>query len=465
MQVYNTLSKKIEKFTPVNEDEVKLYCCGPTVYDFVHIGNIRTFIFYDIIRRTLLGSGFKVKQVINLTDVDDKTIKNSKIRGMGLKEFTDKYTEYFFEDIDKVNIKRAEVYPRATENIEEMKAIILGLLEKGYAYTADDGIYYSVSKFKDYGKLSGAKADGGLSRIKNDEYDKENATDFALWKNWTENDGDVYWDKELPKGRPGWHIECSAMSLRYLGETLDIHSGAVDLIFPHHENEIAQSEAYNGKKFVKYWVHPEHLLVNGKKMSKSLYNFFTLRDIEKQEFDPMSFRLMIIDTHYRSKLDFSFESLRKYEKTLEDIDIALKLLEKLEKIGPADTETMDIIKNESNDFEDAIGKDFDTHSALLHFFKIIDLINAKAQKGKISLMEYDNLIETIDTMNGFIGVIKDYVVPKNLFKIAEERKSLRQSGDWKEADKKRNVIKDAGFKIIDLANSDYLIIKDRKYGR
>ena len=465
MQVYNTLTKKVEKFVPIDENEVKLYCCGPTVYDFVHIGNVRTFIFYDIMRRTLLEDGFKVKQVINLTDVDDKTIKNSKLRGMNLDEFTKKYIEYFFEDIDKVNIKRADVYPRATENIEQMKAIVLGLIERGYAYTAEDGIYYSISKFKDYGKLSGAKVGGGVSRIKNDEYDKENATDFALWKNWTDDDGDVYWDDNLPKGRPGWHIECSAMSLRYLGETLDIHSGGVDLIFPHHENEIAQSEAYNDKKFVNYWAHPEHLLVDGKKMAKSLHNFFTLRDLEKRGFDPMSFRLMMLDAHYRSKLDFTFEALKKYEKTLEDIEIALKRLEKLPKTGEMEVKVADSAGSELEEFKTAMNKDFDTHSALLHFFKIINLINEKANKGEINLMEYEEMTAAIQKMNLFVGILKDYTVPEDISKLADERKSLRLNGKWNEADKKRNVIKEAGFKIIDLPNSDYVIIKDRKYGR
>ncbi len=465
MQVYNTLTKKVEKFVPIDENEVKLYCCGPTVYDFVHIGNVRTFIFYDIMRRTLLEDGFKVKQVINLTDVDDKTIKNSKLRGMNLDEFTKKYIEYFFEDIDKVNIKRADVYPRATENIEQMKAIVLGLIERGYAYTAEDGIYYSISKFKDYGKLSGAKVGGGVSRIKNDEYDKENATDFALWKNWTDDDGDVYWDDNLPKGRPGWHIECSAMSLRYLGETLDIHSGGVDLIFPHHENEIAQSEAYNDKKFVNYWAHPEHLLVDGKKMAKSLHNFFTLRDLEKRGFDPMSFRLMMLDAHYRSKLDFTFEALKKYEKTLEDIEIALKRLEKLPKTGEMEVKVVGSAGSELEEFKTAMNKDFDTHSALLHFFKIINLINEKANKGEINLMEYEEMTAAIQKMNLFVGILKDYTVPEDISKLADERKSLRLNGKWNEADKKRNVIKEAGFKIIDLPNSDYVIIKDRKYGR
>ncbi len=465
MKVYNTLSRRVEKFVPIDQKEVKLYCCGPTVYDFAHIGNLRTFIFYDIVRRTLTGDGFKVKQVINLTDVDDKTIKNSRSGGMTLKEFTEKYTEYFFKDIDKVNILPADIYPKATENIDGMGTMILGLMERGYAYPADDGIYYSVSKFKNYGKLSGAKVGSGESRIKNDEYDKENVADFALWKKWTESDGEVYWNNGLPKGRPGWHIECSAMSLRYLGETIDIHSGAVDLIFPHHENEIAQSEAYNEKKFVKYWLHSEHLLVDGKKMAKSLHNFYTLRDLEERGFDPMSFRLMVIDANYRAKLDFTLDALKKYEKTLEDIDISLKAFEALPKTGSVDVRVAETLRSELPAFKEAMNEDFDTHSALTHFFKVMDLINEKAREEKINQRDYEAISDVVQNMNGFLGIIKDYAIPENLHEIAEERKALRVDKKWDLADKKRNVIKEAGFKIIDLLNSDYVIVKDRRYGR
>ena len=331
MRVYNTLNKKVENFKSLKEGLVTIYTCGPTVYNYVHIGNLRTFIFYDIVKRAFKLNDYKVKHVMNITDVDDKTIKGAMESRVSLKEYTELYTKYFMEDLEKLNIDMDTKFTKATDNIDEMQKIIAKLLKEGYAYEAEDGIYFKVSNFKDYGKLSGMHVDGNYSRIKNDEYDKENASDFALWKYWDENDGEVYWEGRLKKGRPGWHIECSAMSMKYLGKTIDIHCGAVDLVFPHHENEIAQSESYSKQKFVDYWVHGEHLLVNGQKMSKSLNNFYTLRDLEKQGFNPLSFRLMVIDSHYRNKLDFNFENLKKYEKMLAKIDLSIKALNKVEK--------------------------------------------------------------------------------------------------------------------------------------
>ncbi|MCL4362347.1 cysteine--tRNA ligase, partial [Candidatus Parvarchaeota archaeon] len=331
MKIYNTLSRNVENFKPLKEGLVTIYTCGPTVYNYVHIGNLRTFIFYDLVKRAFKLNNYKVKHVMNITDVDDKTIRKSMESHVSLKEYTELYTKYFMEDLQKLNIEMDTKFTNATDNIDEMQKIIVKLLKEGYAYEAEDGIYFNVSKFKDYGKLSGMKVNGSYSRIKNDEYDKENASDFALWKYWDENDGKVYWEGIWVKGRPGWHIECSAMSMKYLGKTIDVHCGAVDLIFPHHENEIAQSESYSKQKFVDYWLHGEHLLVNGQKMSKSLGNFYTLRDLEKQGFNPLSFRLMVIDSNYRNKLDFTFENLKKYEKMLAKIDLSVKAFNKTEK--------------------------------------------------------------------------------------------------------------------------------------
>ncbi len=463
MRFYNTLTRKVEEFSSDNE-EVKLYCCGPTVYDFAHVGNLRTFLFFDILRRTLLYNGMKVKQVINITDVDDKTIKNSSAAGMALKAYTERYTDYFFEDLNKINVQKADLYPRATENIAEMEAMVLKLMETGYAYEAEDGVYYRVSKFKNYGKLSGIKPSTEAFRIKKDEYDKDSAPDFALWKRWTRDDGDVYWDGKLPKGRPGWHIECSAMALKYLGETIDIHSGAVDLIFPHHENEIAQSESVTGKKFARYWVHPEHLLVNGEKMSKSLHNFYTLRDLEKLGFDPMSFRLLVLDAHYRSHLDFTVESLKKYEKTLDDIEIAINAFDRLKNVP--EVEDVDRgIRGLLTEFRNAVNDDFNTHAALEKFFRLIGIMNGMITAGKINEAVRKEVTGAIDEMNSVLGIIKAYEVPKDLIKVAEERKLARERNEWADADTKRSVIKSAGFKIIDLSNLGYIIIKDRKYGR
>lgn len=455
MELFNTLSKKKEKFNPINGKTVSMYTCGPTVYNYVHIGNLRTFIFYDILKRAFELEGYTVQHVMNLTDVDDKTIKGSQETGTSLEDYTTVYTNYFMEDLKRLNIKDNIKFPKATENIDEMQSIINELLKKGYAYEADDGIYYDVSKFNDYGKLSGMTVNGKYSRIKNDDYDKENAADFALWKYWTENDGKVYWEGKLKKGRPGWHIECSAMSLKYLGKTIDVHCGAVDLIFPHHENEIAQSEAYTGQKFVNYWVHAEHLLVNGQKMSKSLGNFYTLNDLVQQGFNPLSFRLMVLDSHYRNRLDFTFDSLKKYEKLLKKIDLSIKSLEKTEKYeGNNNNARVQQIQDQVNklleNFKAAVNNDLDTHSALVAFFSLLDLCDSTAEKGSIDNLEYKLLKDAVDKMNGFLGVYVEYEIPKDVEELAEKREEFRKQKNFVEADELRERINGKGYYIADL---------------
>ena len=448
MDVYNTISKKKEKFEPLKTGLVTMYCCGPTVYDFVHIGNFRTFIFYDIARRVLEYNGYKVKQVVNITDVDDKTIKGSRETNSTLKSYTETYTKYFLEDIKKLNIKPAELYPHATDNILEMAKIIKKLVKDGYAYAQEDGIYYSIKKFKDYGKLSGAVIDSEAIKIKKDEYSKENAADFALWKAWSPEDGDVFWEHGLIRGRPGWHIECSAMSMKYLGETIDIHSGAVDLIFPHHENEIAQSEAYTGKKFVRYWLHPEHLLVNGQKMSKSMNNFYTLRDLEGMGFDPLAFRMLVLDADYRSKLDFDLNKLKKYSETLKRATIsfcAIPLLKENEE--NADTSE---ISRLLDGFSESIGNDFDTHSALVSFFGLVELANQRIREKSISVGYRDALEAAFERMDSVLGLLKRRDVPENIKSLIEKRETARKNNQWSEADALRIEIKNKGFEVVDL---------------
>ena len=424
MRVYNTYSKSVEEFRPINPKRVTFYSCGPTVYNFAHIGNLRTFIFYDILRRSLKFEGYGVEHVTNITDVDDKTIRNSIATGTDLKAYTEKYTEYFFDDLEKLNIERADRYPLATDNIGEMQNIIGKLLKKEYAYEAKDGIYYSVAKFADYGRLSGARIGEGQSRIAKDEYDKENASDFALWKYWDANDGKVFWKDDLKKGRPGWHIECSAMSIKYLGETIDLHAGGVDLIFPHHENEIAQSEAYTGRKFVNYWMHCEHLLVNNQKMSKSLGNFYTLRNLEEQGFDPLAFRLMVLDSHYRTKVDFTFDSLKRYSKTLQRIDTSMRALEVLERKKARDEDIIQInglrtkVEELMRKFKDSIENDIDTHTALEAFFSILDLVDFRIDKGEIIGEEYTVLKDAITRMNSILGIETKYEIPQEIIDLA-----------------------------------------------
>ncbi|MEM7825323.1 MAG: cysteine--tRNA ligase, partial [Candidatus Aenigmatarchaeota archaeon] len=331
LKLYNTLTRKKEVFKPIRKNEVRMYTCGPTVYDFAHIGNFRTYVWQDILKRWLLYKGFRVIHVMNITDIDDKTIKGSRSQGISLKEFTEKYTEAFFKDSESLNLLPANFYPRATQHIKEIVELIKILIRKGYAYKSEDGsIYYNISKFKSYGKLSKLKIKElkAGARVKLDSYTKEEAYDFALWKAWDPEDGDVFFETDIGKGRPGWHIECSAMSMKYLGETFDIHTGGVDLIFPHHENEIAQSEAATGKKFVKYWLHAEHLIVEGRKMSKSLGNFYTLRDLIGKGYNPISIRYLLLSTHYKQQLNFTFESLESAKNTVESLfNFLLKLKE------------------------------------------------------------------------------------------------------------------------------------------
>ena len=310
---FNTLTRKKEVFKPLDEGKVKIYTCGPTVYDFAHIGNFRAFLFEDLLKRWLIQRGFKVTHVMNLTDIDDKTIKGSQTQKVPLRQFTEFYVKAFFEDIKALNIQPADVYPKATDHIPEMVALIKTLMAKGIAYKGEDGsIYYAISKFPDYGKLSKikpAELKAG-ARVSQDEYTKEEAQDFAVWKAWTLEDGDVFWETELGKGRPGWHIECTAMSLRYLGETLDIHAGGVDLIFPHHENEIAQSESLTGKLFSRFWLHAEFLMVEGQKMSKSLGNYYTLRDLVAKGHAPEAIRYLLASVPYRKSLNFTMDGLK-----------------------------------------------------------------------------------------------------------------------------------------------------------
>ena len=332
LKLYNTESREQEEIAPIDGRTIRMYTCGPTVYNFAHIGNFRTYVFEDLLRRTLKFFGFPVKQVMNLTDVDDKTIKGALDNGISLEAFTKPYKDAFFEDLKTLNIEPVEYYPAATEYIAEMISIIQGLMESGIAYRGhDDSIYFAIDKFPSYGRLSHLHLDqlrtGASNRVAADEYDKENACDFVLWKAYDPaRDGQIYWESPFGKGRPGWHIECSAMAMKLLGESIDIHVGGVDNMFPHHENEIAQSECYSHRHFVEHWLHAEHLLVDHKKMSKSLGNFYTLRDLLKKGYTGPQVRYMLLQTHYRTQLNFTFAGLDGAVFTLERLaDFVLRL--------------------------------------------------------------------------------------------------------------------------------------------
>ena len=434
LKLYNTLGRKKQVFKPLKKKEVRMYSCGLTVYNYGHIGNYRAFVVSDILRRYLEYKKYKVKKIVNITDVDDKTIKGSQRENKNLKDFTKIYEKSFFEDEKKLNIKPADVYPRATEHIKEMVSLIDKLLKKGFAYKADDGIYFNIKKFKDYGKLSGVKLDklmtGGSERVRGDEYDKENVRDFALWKFYDNEDGQVFFNTKLGKGRPGWHIECSAMSSKYLNQPFDIHTGGVDLIFPHHENEIAQSESL-GKKFVNYWIHNEWLLVNGKKMSKSLGKYYTIKDLIQMNYSSLALRYFYLTGHYRSQLNFTLDNLKNAENSLKRLKNIIAEIKNDNKIN----------KEYLKKFELSMDDDLDTVTALQVLWS---LIRDEKAYGKILT------IKKVDNFFGLDLLKKEKTeVPDEVMKLVEKRKKVRKEKNWSLADSLREKIKEFGFKIDD----------------
>lgn len=455
--LFNTFTRKKEEFNPIEPGKAKMYTCGPTVYDFAHIGNFRAFLFEDLLKRWLKYRGFKVTHVMNLTDIDDKTIKGSQNQGIPLRQFTDFYAKAFFEDIKALNIESADVYPRATEHIPEMVALIKKLMAKGVAYKGEDGsIYFSVCKFPDYGKLSHIKV-GKLkagARVSQDEYAKEEAQDFALWKAWTPEDGDVYWDTELGKGRPGWHIECSAMSMKYLGETFDIHCGGVDNVFPHHENEIAQSEATTGKKFVNYWLHNEHLLVEGKKMSKRFGNFYTLRDLLAKSYDPVAIRYLLMSTNYRQQFNFTFEGLEAAKSAVERLRNFVRRLHEVE--GTTSTGKVAILTAKLEAcFDCSMDDDLNIGIALSSLFDFVREMNVLLDANLVSKQEAADvgcLMMQLDTVLGVVGKVEvEEALPEDIDALVQKREAARKAKNWKEADAIRAQLKAIGIVLEDTA--------------
>jgi len=453
---FNTLTRKKERFTPLEKGKVKMYTCGPTVYDYAHIGNFRAFIFEDLLRRWLEYRGFKVTQIMNLTDVDDRTIAASKKQGISLGEHTAQYIKAFFEDLDTLNIQRATSYPRATEHVPEMITLIKTLIEKDYAYRGEDGsIYYNISKFKNYGQLSKFKVEELKTgaRVKVDEYEKAEARDFALWKAWDETDGNVFWETEIGKGRPGWHIECSAMSMKYLGETLDIHTGGVDNMFPHHENEIAQSEAATGKKFVNYWMHNEHLLVEGKRMGKRFGNYYTVRDlVQKMEHDRKAVRYLLLSTHYRQQFNFTFEGLQAAKSAIERMVNFMRRLMDADGKGSND-EAKRLMERVQKDFCAAMDDDLNIGTALAALFDFIRDINILVDGNLLSKEEAEEIYDLMagyDKVLGVVGEIKlEEKLPREAEKLIRKREEARKAKDWKAADQIREQLKAMGIAIED----------------
>jgi len=452
IKLYNTLTRKKEIFKPLKDRQVGIYTCGPTVYDFAHIGNFRAYVFSDILRKTLKANDFKIKEVMNLTDIDDKTIKRSQEKGKSLKEFTKRYEKAFLENSKEMNIEKPEVMPRATDNIEEMVSIIKELLKKGIAYKTNEGIYFSIKKFKDYGKLSGVKIKklkvGASKRVLKDEYEKDNVNDFALWKFYDKKDGNIFWETDIGKGRPGWHIECSAMSMKYLGVSFDIHIGGIDLIFPHHENEIAQSEASFGKKpWVKYWMHNEWVLVDGKKMSKSKKNFYKLKDITDKGYSPLDLRYFFLSAHYRKPLNFTWMNLDNSRNSLQ------RLREIISKLNKKQKKNKKNIKAAYKQFLEFLNDDINTPRALSYMWEIL-------RENRLNDSEKYDIILKFDKVFGLdLEKVKEIKVSKELEKLILERRMLREKKDWKKADEIRKKINKLGFVIED--TKERVVIKKR----
>lgn len=458
IQFFDTMARKKRVFAPLREKVAKMYTCGPTVYNYAHIGNFRAYLFEDILRRTLEYFGYNVVQVMNLTDVDDKTIRDSKASGIPLKQYTKTYVDAFFEDLKKLNVEKAEYYPAATDHIQEMIDIIKVLIEKGYAYKSDDNsIYFSIAKFKNYGKLAriDMKNQRSGARVNSDEYEKDSVADFALWKAWSEGDGDVWWESPWGKGRPGWHIECSAMSMKYLGRTFDIHTGGIDNMFPHHEDEIAQSESANGQKFVNYWMHCEYLIVDGQKMSKSLGNFYTVRDLIAKGYTPEELRWVLISAHYRKKLNFTFDFLKQSRETLKGFKTLFAKLNEVLKLGKDGVSVTAIVHESVEKFGTAMADDLNISEALAPIFNLQRETNKLIASNELGVKGAEAVLGAFHNFDSILGVFDfeeaEEEIPPEIKVLAEERLAARKAKDFAKADTIRKQVSELGWIIEDTA--------------
>jgi len=465
IRFHNTLGGKIEAFTPQKSDGVRMYTCGPTVYDYAHIGNYRTFVFQDILRRFLKLRGFKMKHVMNLTDVDDRIIANSAAAGVSIRDYTEKYAQAFFDDCKTLSIEAPEHWIRATDHIDDMVKLIARLQEKSYTYPSEGSIYYRIAKFPHYGRLSNIDVAGiqAGARVDVDRYEKESARDFALWK--APKPGEHFWETPIGKGRPGWHIECSAMAMKYLGETLDIHTGGIDLAFPHHENEIAQSEGATGKPFVRYWMHAEHLLVEGEKMSKSLGNFFTLRDLFAKGYKPSALRFALASVPYRKQLNFTFDGLQQAASSVERLrNFAARLAQG--KFPAGKQEGMaDRIAEAADEFDAGLSDDLNTARALAAAFDLLRETNIAMDKGDFRQGDVAAVQEFLANFDRVFAIMEDNDGEKlralgfgpadsgpddaEIEKLIADRQAARQRRDFPASDRIRKELADRGILIED----------------
>ncbi len=465
IRLHNTLSNQTEPFVPLKPGEVTMYTCGPTVYDYAHIGNYRTFVFQDILRRFLKLRGFRLTHVMNLTDVDDRIIANAAAKNVSIRDYTEKFAQAFFDDCKTLSIESPELWVRATDNIDSMVQLIQRLQERTYTYSSEGSIYYRIAKFPDYGKLSKIDVTGiqAGARVDVDRYEKESARDFALWK--APKPGEHFWDTPIGRGRPGWHIECSAMAMKYLGETIDIHTGGVDLTFPHHENEIAQSEAATGKHFVRYWLHAEHLLVEGEKMSKSLGNFFTLRDLFAKGYKPSALRFALASVPYRRQLNFTFDGLQQAASAVERLrNFADRLAQG--KFAPGRHPGMsERIAKAAADFDAGLSDDLNTAQALAAAYDLVREANVAIDKGEFRQDDVVAAQQFLATFDCVFAVLEDndaaklnelgYAKDANALSDSEveelvaERNAARKSRDFASSDRIRQELADRGIILED----------------
>ena len=465
IRLHNTLSNQIEPFVPQKPGEVSMYTCGPTVYDYAHIGNYRTFVFQDTLRRFLKLRGFRLNHVMNLTDVDDRIIANAAAKNVSIREYTEKFVQAFFADCKTLSIEAPEHWIRATDNIDVMVELIQRLQQKTYTYASEGSIYYRIAKFPDYGKLSRIDLSGiqAGARVDNDRYEKESARDFALWK--APKPGEHFWETAIGRGRPGWHIECSAMAMKYLGETLDIHTGGIDLAFPHHENEIAQSEAATGKHFVRYWLHGEHLLVEGEKMSKSLGNFFTLRDLFAKGYKPSALRFALASVPYRRQLNFTFDGLQQAASAVERLrNFADRLTQG--KFAPGRHPGMaERIAKAVEDFDAGLSDDLNTAQALAAAYDLVREANIAIDKGEFHQDDVATAKQFLTNFDRVFAVLEDNDAAKlvelgygkdadalsdaEIEKFVAERDAARKRRDFASSDRIRQELAERGIILED----------------
>lgn len=470
LKLYNTETRRNESVPTDGGNRVRMYACGPTVYNYAHIGNLRTYIFEDLLRRTLLFYGYDVFHVMNITDVDDKTIREAKSAGLSLEAFTKKYTDAFFDDLHTLKVQKAESYPSAVAHIPEMIAMIEKLVREGIAYQGTDkSIYFSIRKFPSYGRLSHFcledLKEGGSQRLESDEYEKETAADFVLWKAYDPTrDGEIYWESPFGRGRPGWHIECSAMARKSIGETVDIHCGGVDNMFPHHENEIAQSESCSGKKFVQLWMHAQHLIVDGKKMSKSLGNFYTLRDLTEKGFSGEEVRFLLLQTHYRTQLNFTLEGLFAARKSLQRIRDCLDRIEHAAET--AENHLHEVLEDALYGWKKALGDDLNIAEALAALFDAVRFVNSSIDTHQgISSSDKKKVyafFEQIDSVLACLPLEKtEETLSEDLQEAVRLRAQARKDKNWSVADAQRDYIHSCGYEIEDTPTGTVLKKKSK----